>query len=181
MSLIHLILFTLLYAFSLTACDEPEPNLDEPCQGRCTGASICENNRCIFKPPMPDQALSPDAEVDMAEPLWIDLGSVLDASLNSTAERCTTPNAVRPCIGERSERLQDCSAAFQRCEQNYWSVCQSGQELCNALDDDCDGSTDEGFDLGNECFLGQGQCIGSGVLACNEQGEAYCTALPFAR
>lgn len=52
------------------------------------------------------------------------------------------------------------------------SVCvgvpiNSGAELCNHADDDCDGSTDEGFDfVGSPCLQGTGACRGEGVYNC---------------
>ena len=44
-------------------------------------------------------------------------------------------------------------------------------ELCNALDDDCDGETDEGFALGQVCFVGEGACQVDGRTACADGGE----------
>ena len=57
------------------------------------------------------------------------------------------------------------------------------EELCNFIDDDCDGNTDEGFeDKGSICFAGQGLCQRIGVYECSEDGTAIrCTideALP---
>ena len=53
-------------------------------------------------------------------------------------------------------------------------------ESCNGWDDDCDGSTDEGFDLGRACDEGVGACSARGVLVCNYDGGTMCNAQPRA-
>ncbi|MDF1566089.1 MAG: MopE-related protein [Deltaproteobacteria bacterium] len=57
-------------------------------------------------------------------------------------------------------------------------------EVCNRLDDDCDGQTDEGpdwTDLGQGCLSGQGVCAQPGVRICdtgNPTGPTVCSATP---
>jgi hypothetical protein len=53
-------------------------------------------------------------------------------------------------------------------------------ELCNYLDDDCDGSTDESFpDRGELCTVGQGVCQRFGIYDCTEDGQsALCNVVP---
>jgi len=44
-----------------------------------------------------------------------------------------------------------------------------GDELCgNETDDDCNGDTDEGFDVGVACLSGVGSCARAGELVCSE-------------
>ena len=86
----------------------------------------------------------------------------------------------RPCGVERGL----CQPGIQRCIQRLWtSECigsiQPENELCNGLDDDCDGNNDEGFGVGNGCKTtdDRNQEI-SGVRACDpETGDVYCAAL----
>ena len=54
----------------------------------------------------------------------------------------------------------------------------AGRERCgNGLDDDCDGSTDEGFALGAECVVGSGACRTRGKLVCSGDGlGTMCSA-----
>ncbi len=72
------------------------------------------------------------------------------------------------------------------------SICTSGAivcdgavgpttDICNTLDDDCDGTPDQGFgDLGDVCDNGMlGNCAASGNMVCRADGLAtVCDALP---
>ena len=43
-------------------------------------------------------------------------------------------------------------------------------EVCNGADDDCDGLTDEGFDVGAACTMGSGTCAAAAVKVCKGDG-----------
>ncbi|MGB0589470.1 MAG: MopE-related protein [Myxococcota bacterium] len=79
-------------------------------------------------------------------------------------------NKGTPCDGADSDECQDgvyvCNGTSLVCEDGP----ESGAELCNALDDDCDGLTDEGLTQGctTEC--------GAGVETCFEGTWVGCTA-----
>lgn len=47
-------------------------------------------------------------------------------------------------------------------------------EVCNGFDDDCDGSEDEGFNIGLSCSETNGVCDFDGVQVCNQNGEVVC-------
>ena len=58
---------------------------------------------------------------------------------------------------------------------------QPAPELCNDLDDDCDGETDEGFDQRGEiCSVGVGECRRIGVQECSSSGEELTCAAEIA-
>ena len=56
-----------------------------------------------------------------------------------------------------------------------------GTEVCNALDDDCDGQSDETHaDKGTVCTVGQGICLRSGVKICDAASPAGATVCSVA-
>jgi hypothetical protein len=49
----------------------------------------------------------------------------------------------------------------------------AGAEVCNGVDDDCDGSTDESHPTkGTVCTVGVGVCLRAGVTICNTANPA---------
>ena len=50
-------------------------------------------------------------------------------------------------------------------------------ETCDGKDNDCDGTADNGFDLGTACMAGVGECQASGVRVCDGMGSAACNAV----
>jgi len=74
----------------------------------------------------------------------------------------------------------NCASGLQTCEDGAWSGCAGGElpraELCNGLDDDCDGTTDDGFGLGLACD-GEGEC-GAGVIECSGDLDVRCDTMP---
>lgn len=57
-------------------------------------------------------------------------------------------------------------------------TCNAQPEVCNGVDDDCDLQVDEGFNVGTACSVGVGACGRVGVLACQPNGTVACTAVP---
>jgi hypothetical protein len=102
------------------------------------------------------------------------------------------------CDGGTDETYQTlydaCSEGVGLCERFGFEICTADglavecnaeaadplQEVCNGLDDDCDGEADETWTLlGDICFAGQGVCQGAGVWVCAQDGQgAVCNAEP---
>jgi len=88
-------------------------------------------------------------------------------------------------IGLDCEGAGECGSGTYECSSQSTFRCstepggsqdQSRQDVCNGLDDDCDGETDEAFSVGESC-LGTGLC-GSGVIECLDEQTAICSSDP---
>ncbi|MHC4837881.1 MAG: MopE-related protein [Planctomycetota bacterium] len=102
-----------------------------------------------------------------------------DGAADENAD-CCSPGETRPCGVDRGV----CRRAAQPCVDFAWGPCpgtaEQGDERCDALDNDCDGETDEVWeDLGSPCSAGQGECRVMGAIACTPDGAgAACDAQP---
>ncbi len=153
------------------AVDEPFPELGEDCvvqAGGCAspGAWVCaddgEGATCAAPP------------------------------IEGADERCN--GADDDCDGAVDEGFgvgEACVAGRGACGAQGRQVCADGgeavecdaapgapaDERCNGIDDDCDGTPDEGFGLGQPCRAGLGACAVDGVGICRD-GEPACEGEP---
>jgi Notch 1 len=112
-----------------------------------------------------------------------------DTSSNSI-EYCN--NFDDDCDGTTDESPVDvgqaCSVGLGACARQGATVCTGGvpvcgavagsptTEVCNGADDDCDGLSDEGFNVGTACE-GRGEC-GAGVIECASPTATRCSTDP---
>lgn len=147
--------------------DEDFPDLDEVCEsglGACAveGVKVCAEDQ---------------------------LDTVCDAVAGEPSDE-VCDEVDNDCDGEVDEDFEglgdECSAGDGACSNTGTVVCQAdgtaacnavagtpgGAELCNDMDDDCDGEIDEGFvGIGDACEVGVGACAASGVQVCAMDGS----------
>lgn len=94
---------------------------------------------------------------------------------------CGVPDseAGQPCTtgqpGVCSVGVKVCSVGTLSCQQNQ----QSSAEVCDGLDNNCNGTVDEGFNAGAACSVGVGACQRTGTQVCTANGlGTQCSATP---
>jgi hypothetical protein len=110
------------------------------------------------------------AAVETCDGVDNDCNFVIDNGVGG-GEACTnTVTGVGSCPGIRT-----CAGA-----QGFKCTGQTPTvETCNTIDDNCNGTTDEGFaGLGNSCSAGVGACLQFGSIRCNGSGTGTeCSAV----
>ncbi|MBM4321805.1 MAG: hypothetical protein FJ125_18175, partial [Deltaproteobacteria bacterium] len=145
--------------------DEDFAELLRPCfagQGICArpGIQLCtadgQGTACDAEPGLPGEEICDGLDNDCngsADDGFPGLGQPCSSGRGSCARmgvlRCTADGRASECSGVAAP---------------------PGNEVCNGLDDDCDGETDEGEawrSKGQPCSVGLGSCARSGVFVCD--------------
>jgi hypothetical protein len=71
------------------------------------------------------------------------------------------------------------SAKSGDCNDNNPNISPGRTETCDSLDNNCNGQTDEGFNVGQGCTVGVGECARTGQFVCKADGSGtVCSAVP---
>ena len=76
---------------------------------------------------------------------------------------------------------------FSDCNDDDLNINPAVLEICDHIDNNCDGEIDEGYKVGDVCYAGTGQCENAGEVICasdivevaDEDPQTLCTAVPI--
>ena len=103
------------------------------------------------------------------------------------ATRACYPAATKGCVKKAGGYTCAgiCEAGVETCKGGAWTACSGATtpqplDPCNDLDDNCDGTKDEGFKLkGTPCTATKGKCVAQGTYVCDSVKNALvCSAKP---
>jgi hypothetical protein len=93
-------------------------------------------------------------------------------------------NLTRACYTGPSgtQGVGECKAGIQICTNGVWGTCQGEvlpqSEICDGKDNNCNGQIDEGFNVGQSCTAGLGECARTGQYVCKADGSTTeCNAV----
>ncbi len=155
------------------ACLADDAGTTRPCfvtgsEGTCVGVELCDPAvgwvDCDAPVPSPETCNGLDDDCD----------GLIDEELSHEPALCTI---VVPDIGE-CPGVWGCTGDGPA---DGWTCLGHVPELetCDYVDNDCNGSTDEGFALYELCAVGAGACLRRGFTRCTADGSGVtCDAVP---
>ncbi|MBI4163144.1 MAG: lamin tail domain-containing protein [Candidatus Aenigmarchaeota archaeon] len=124
----------------------------------------------------------PDSETSIGEIITCTM-TVTDSKSNSTDfDSVIIGNATQNCTDADHDGYnatsQFCSNGND-CNDSNPAIHPGAAEVCNYIDDNCNGQIDENFDVGQSCKAGLGVCEAVGIKVCLNNGTGtMCNAVP---
>ncbi|MCK5713041.1 MAG: putative metal-binding motif-containing protein, partial [Hyphomicrobiaceae bacterium] len=147
---------------SVTFSVVTDPNdIDQDGDGFSPNAGDCDDQDLDVYPGADEVCNGIDDNCDMA----VDEGFNTGTSCSDGVGACAASGVI-VCLSDTTATCNAVAGAPQA-------------EICDDLDNDCDGTIDNGFDVGLGCSAGVGACESAGYLVCSVDGTAtVCDAVP---
>jgi uncharacterized repeat protein (TIGR01451 family) len=149
--------------------DNGNPGANVACNTGLQGVCTAGTTACVAGAIVCNQNVLPSAEI--CDNLDNDCNGAVNNGNPGGNVACNTG-----LLGVCSAGTTACVAGAIACNQNA----ASSAETCDNLDNNCNGSSDEGFNKGAQCSAGVGACAANGVIVCLGNGSAGCSAVPGA-
>lgn len=119
------------------------------------------------------------------------LECIADIAVGSVAEMCNGVDDDCDNVVDDGYSVGGmCSVGIGGCSEQGKYVCDAmggtmcsavpstpRPELCDGIDNDCDGDVDDGLGLGTICSSGLGECAATGLLICDGMSGVVCDAM----
>ena len=153
--------------------DEDFPAVGQPCDtgvGSCAsqGILVCNSDGSdIFC-----NAVEIEQQSEICDGLDNDCNGEIDDTFPDLHQPCTAGIGV--C---QVEGIFECSDSGTATVCNAQAIPPT-PEVCDGIDNNCDGEIDNGLGIGESCEVGLGLCARAGIMVCNSDGSVGCDAIP---
>jgi hypothetical protein len=141
--------------------------------GVCTQGACLPNfyDRDPSLPGCETQCIKTNNGVEICDGLDNDCDGVVDNNLAAPTLTCLTKGVcagVQPTCSGQNGWVCNYPATYQ--------VIEDTSKGCDGLDNDCNGTTDDPFQIGKSCIYGTGPCAGTGTWVCDNTmpGDHRC-------
>jgi cysteine-rich repeat protein len=145
-----------------SACNDRNP---------CTTGDACVDGACTGGTPV----ICNDGLVCTIDSCDPGTGTCNYATIPNCIEGACTNGATQAC----GSNIGVCQQGTQTCVGGVWSACNGAvapsTEVCDGMDNDCDGTVDEGLNVGGACTTGYPGVCASGTLVCGGGGGVVCS------